>query len=102
MIQKVQTPFQNFALVCRKCSKKLDGGFGPGGDEKLAKALRQGLKAAGRRRDVRIMEVGSFGLCPKKAVTVASSVSPGMLLVVERGTDIRTVAAALTPSGVLA
>ena len=30
-------------LVCRKCSKKLDGGFGKDGEERLAKALRRHL-----------------------------------------------------------
>ena len=39
----VRSNWQNAVLVCRKCSKKLDGGFGPDGDERLAKALRKRL-----------------------------------------------------------
>lgn len=98
MIQKVHTPFQGFALVCRKCSKKLDGGFGPGGNEKLAKTLKHALKAAGLRRALRVIEVGCFGLCPKKAVTVASSAAPGYLLVIEQGAPPADLVAAVAPT----
>ncbi len=88
MIERVEAPWEGVALVCRKCSKKLGGGFGADGGEKLAKALRQGLRAAGRRRALRVVEVGCLGLCPKKAVTVAGPAHPGALFAVPRGTAV--------------
>lgn len=97
MIDHVPAPFEGLALICRKCSNKLDGGFGPGGDEKLAKTLRKGLKAQGRRRALRIVEVPCLGLCPKNAVTVATSAAPGNLLVIGQGTRMDEVIAALAP-----
>lgn len=96
MIERVQAPWEGVALVCRKCSKKLGGGFGPE-DEKLAKALRRGLRAAGRRRALRVVEVGCLGLCPKRAVTVAVSSDPAALHAVPRGTSVETMIAALAP-----
>lgn len=95
MIQRVEAPWQGVALVCRKCSKKLPGGFGPD-DEKLSKALRRALRAAGRRRALRVVEVGCLGLCPKKAVTVAVSTDPAALYAVPGGTPMDSVIATLT------
>ena len=31
-IKSTSTEWRDVVLVCRKCSKKLDGGFGPDGD----------------------------------------------------------------------
>lgn len=95
MIKQTEAPWDGIALVCRKCSKKLGGGFGPGNDEKLAKTLRQALRAAGRRRALRIVEVGCLGLCPRKAVTLASPTHPGALFAIPRGTSAEATLAAL-------
>ena len=72
-------------VICRKCSKKLDGGFGPDGTQSLRGALRDALRTAGRRGQVGLLEVGCLGVCPKGAVTVALASAPGELLVVGRG-----------------
>lgn len=50
-------------LVCRKCSKKLGGGFGPNGRMRLAKALRHepGF-GKGRKALVGVVEVGCLGM----------------------------------------
>jgi hypothetical protein len=45
--KRARSDWTEVVLVCRKCSKKLDGGFGEDGDEKLAKVLRKSVKAKG-------------------------------------------------------
>jgi hypothetical protein len=67
-----QTPWRDVILVCRKCSGKLDGGFGPNGED-------------------------SLGICPKGAVTVLAARTPGAILTVPAGTDTMTVLARLLP-----
>ena len=59
--------------------------------------LKDALKAAGRRREVRVVEVGCLGLCPKRAVTAASSARPGQVLTVPGGADPVQVLARLSP-----
>lgn len=51
-------------LVCGKCLKGVDG-----------KAMRRGLKAAakGRTGKVRLVRTACLGLCPKRAVAMASA-----------------------------
>lgn len=94
----VKAPWDGVALVCRKCSKKLGGGFGPKGDEKLAKALRAELKASGRRRALRVVAVECLGLCPKRAVTVVGTAAPGHVLAVPAGADLAEVVKVLVPA----
>lgn len=98
-------------LVCRKCQKKLHNeGFGRDGDERLSKAIKRAVKASpagrgaklkGRRAPVGIVEVDCLKLCPKKGVTVVSSLRPDRWLVagvgasadavlVEAGIDLAT------------
>ncbi len=72
MLQPIPAPWNDIALVCNKCGRKLGGGFGKKGKKTLAKLLREALRTIGRRRDLRIVEVGCLGLCPKNAVTVAA------------------------------
>ena len=83
----LSTNWRETVLICRKCSKKLAGGFGADGKATLRTALRATLRALGKRRSVRIVETGCFGICPKKAVTVARGTVPGELLVIGKGTD---------------
>lgn len=56
-IKAVKTDWSQVVLVCRKCQKKLHGGFGPGGDQTLGKALR---RATGGGKD-RKAGVGVIG-----------------------------------------
>ena len=80
------TPWREVVLVCRKCSRKLDGGFGRKGAETLRAVLRVALREAGKRREVRVVEVGCLGLCPRRAVTVLRACQPGEMLAVPEGT----------------
>ena len=84
-ILTVDGPWRDALLVCRKCSRKLDGGFGPDGTDTLPRAVKHALREAGRRREVRILEVGCLGVCPRNAVTVMHGADPGRMLVVPEG-----------------
>ena len=82
-------------LVCGKCSRKADGGFGPRG-ERLAKALRR-LPGFGKGRKARVgvIETKCLGFCPKRAVTIVDAARPGRWWVVKPGEDVAAVARAL-------
>ena len=96
-IEAVPTDWLQVILVCRKCSKKLGGGYGPEGDQSLPRAMKTGLRAAGRRRSVRVIESKCLGLCPKNAVTVLDAGRPGRMLAVPAGTDVADTLAMLLP-----
>lgn len=95
--QPIPAPWEGIVLVCRKCSKKLGGGFGKKGRQGLDEVLKHELKQTGRRRTLRVMEVGCLSLCPKNAVTVAGPAHPGALFAIQPGTDPAAVLAALLP-----
>ncbi|MEG3085866.1 hypothetical protein [Sphingomonas sp. PB4P5] len=95
-MRTVRAGWTGTLLVCRKCSKKLDGGFGPDGRTPLAKALRKFLALGkGRKSQLGVVEVKCLGICPKNAVTVVDGAQPGIWKLVDRGTPIDEVAAAL-------
>lgn len=100
---QVRSNWQNAVLVCRKCSRKLDGGFGPVGKERLAKALRRHLSLKkGRKAAVGIVEVNCLGVCPKGAVTVINGAQARDWLLVRPGADLDALARTLNidPPGV--
>jgi len=89
-IDVTPTPWREIVLVCRKCTRRLDGGFGKKRREPLRSELKAALRAAGHRREVRVIETGCLGLCPKGAVTVAIASRPGELLAVPQGTEAKS------------
>jgi len=92
----VRSNWQNAVLVCRKCSKKLDGGFGKDGEERLAKALRRHLSLKkGRKAAAGIIEANCLGVCPRGAVTVVNGAASRDWLLVRPGADLDALAAAL-------
>src|SRR3546814_3765365 len=66
LTRTIPSGWQDVILVCRKCSKRQGGGFGPQGGKPLAKALRKhhGVKK-GCTASVGIVEVGCLGVCPR-------------------------------------
>jgi hypothetical protein len=76
------TPWRTVLIVCRKCGKKLDGGFGRKRKESLKTVLRQN-----RTREIRICETSCLGLCPKGGVTALNATNPGTIHVIPAGTD---------------
>lgn len=89
MNRHVRAEWETALLVCRKCSKKLDGGFGPKGKTSLAKALKKQLGAkGGRKSKIGIVEVKCLGVCPKHAVTMMDARNSREWLIVKQGADI--------------
>ncbi|MEN2785091.1 hypothetical protein ACFOKI_14325 [Sphingomonas qilianensis] len=95
-MRTVRADWAGTVLVCRKCSKKLDGGFGPKGKTPLAKALRRFLALGkGRKSSLGVVEVKCLGICPKNAVTVVDGARPAEWMLIDRGMPLDEVAAAL-------
>ena len=88
----LESRWSNTVLVCAKCSKKLDGGFGRKGRVSLGKALRKrfGLKK-GRKSPVGLIEVKCLGVCPKGAVTLVDTSRPDTWRLVPAGADIEAI-----------
>ena len=92
-MRAVRSNWQGAILVCGKCSKKVKGGFGPKGRERLAKILRRHIGAGGDRGDsIGVVETKCLDVCPKRAVVVVDSRRPDHWHVVEPGTDPATIA----------
>lgn len=95
-IKSAETRWRDVVLVCRKCQKKLDGGFGPDGDRTLKKALRKYLKAGkGKKAELVVKETDCFDVCPKNAVVAVNAAEPKRLLIVPAGADLFAVKAKL-------
>lgn len=95
-MKNARAHWEEVVLVCRKCSNKVGGGFGPKQKTSLRKALRKELKLKkGRRASVGLVEVDCLKLCPKDAVTLVLGSEPGVFRKVPRGADIKEIAAEL-------
>lgn len=92
----VNSRWERTILVCGKCCRKIDGGFGRKDKQSLAKALRRylGLKRW-RKARLGIVETRCLGVCPHGAVTVVDAAEPGRWRVIARGADVAQVAEAL-------
>lgn len=92
----VRANWAGTVLVCGKCSKKLDGGFGKKGKQPLGKALRKhlGLKK-GRKAAAGLVDVKCLGVCPRGAVTVVNGAAAREWLIVPAGADLDEVAGEL-------
>jgi predicted metal-binding protein len=92
----VRSGWRRTVLVCGKCSRKLDGGFGDKGRTPLAKALRRHLGLGkGRKATAGVVEVKCLGVCPPGAVTVVDAAHSREWLLVPAGADLDAVAGAL-------
>jgi predicted metal-binding protein len=90
---RVRSNWANAVLVCAKCSKKLDGGFGSKGKVPLGKALRKHLHLKkGRKAAAGIVDVKCLGVCPRGAVTMVNSAASREWLLVPAGADLDAVA----------
>ncbi len=94
-----RAPFRQALLVCGKCARKLDGGFGRGGARPLRKELKRAWKASARPGKLRVVETRCLGLCPKRLQVVATgaSLAAGRLWVVEPGEDAGAVLERIAP-----
>ena len=95
-LKQVPSAWQGAILVCGKCSKKLDGGFGDKRRTSLAKLLRTAFDVKkGRKADRGVVEVKCLGVCPKNAVVMIDGARPGQWMLVPAGTEPREVVAML-------
>ena len=81
-MKTVETGWQEALVVCRKCQKRMGDAFGTDRDQPFRKAVREALKASGRRGRVGLVQAGCFGVCPKRGVTLMRSSRPDELVVV--------------------
>jgi predicted metal-binding protein len=89
----VKARWASTTLICRKCSKKLGGGFGPDGKKPLAKALRKHLAIGkGPKAKAGIVEVPCLDVCPKRAVVAINAHHPDQWLIVRPGANLDVVA----------
>ena len=87
-IRSIPSNWQDAIIVCRKCSKKLGGGFGSKGKQSLAKALRMARGGKkGRKASFGVIETGCLGVCPRGAVTLIDGARPERWLLVPEGAD---------------
>jgi len=99
-VKTVRSDWSRTVLVCAKCSKKLGGGFGPGGKTSLAKALRKELGVkVGRKAPIGIVEVKCLKVCPRGAVTVVDSNDSRHWQIVRSGAPLEAVIEALELDG---
>ncbi len=97
-IESIPTACEEIVVVCRKCSKKLHGGFGPDGKLALCRALKAELRRSGGRQAVRVVETKCLNPCPKRAVAVIFADRPGTMLSVPAGADPAAVLARPPPA----
>ena len=96
-MRQVRSHWTGAVLVCAKCSRKLDGGFGKKGKTPLAKALRQTLGLSkGRKATLGVVETQCLKLCPKRAVAMVDSRRPGDWMIGPEGADIEELIGRLT------
>lgn len=94
--RRIPARWDDGAIVCGKCTKKVGGGFGPKGKTPLAKALRRELGVKkGRKARIGIVESRCLGLCPRRGVTVVHATRPRDWLVVAPETPVAEVIEAL-------
>ena len=96
-MRHVRSHWMGAVLVCGKCSKKLDGGFGKKGKTPLAKALRRALGLGkGRKASLGVVETQCLKLCPKRAVAMIDTRRPGDWMIVPEGAHADDVISRLT------
>jgi predicted metal-binding protein len=86
LIRARPTAWNTVVLLCGKCARKMDGGYGRNGKEKLRNVLREAFRENGHRRDVRIIETRCMGVCPRQAVTALNASRPARILTIPKGT----------------
>lgn len=107
-MKPIKSDWTDVVLVCRKCAKKLKGGFGAEGRDSLPAALkaeiarREGGKPMKKPRrkgaQVAVVEVDCLDICPKNAAVLIPAGAPERWLSVPRGADIPALVEAIAPA----
>jgi hypothetical protein len=103
MKDHVRAQWRGAILICGKCSRKVDGGFGDKGTTPLAKALRRepGF-GKGRKATTGVVETRCLGICPRRAVVLVDTRVPGRWRLVAPGSDVAVLARALQDGAAVA
>lgn len=90
-MKKTSAQWETAIIVCKKCSKKMGGGFGEKGKTSLAKAMREMGAGKGRKARIGVVETGCLDVCPKNAVVAINSARPKDWIIVPKGADLKAV-----------
>lgn len=93
-VREISAKWDDVLLVCRKCSRKVHGGFGKKDGQRLEKALKSELKGRGRYK---VVSVPCLDICPKNAVCLVQASEPGKVRLVAPGTDMEDIVGGLAP-----
>lgn len=96
-IREISAKWDDVLMVCRKCGKKVGGGFGKDGEQRLEKALKSQFKedrGSGNGR-YKVVGVSCLGICPKNAVCLVHGSAPGIVHLVKPDTPMDEVVEAL-------
>lgn len=88
-------PWRDLILVCRKCSAKREGGFGPDRDKTLREVLKAHIRGHNLKGVLRAVETDCLDLCPEDAVSTMRISDPTRILPVPPGTGVEAVLAGL-------
>ncbi|MDO6413196.1 (2Fe-2S) ferredoxin domain-containing protein [Sphingomonas sp. BIUV-7] len=92
MRRSVPSAWAATVIVCAKCEKKLGGGFGAGGKQRLSKLLaKRAGGGKGRKAGIGVISSKCLKLCPKRAITVIDGARPAEWLIVPGGMPIEEV-----------
>lgn len=92
-MRSIEAKWSDVLLVCRKCGKKLDGGFGKKDRVSLERLLKGQMKGKGAPR---VLAVPCMDICPKGAVVVVKGSDPRQVHLVPAGAPVAGVIAALS------
>jgi hypothetical protein len=95
--RSLRAKWSDILLVCRKCSRKLGGGFGKKGRVPLDKLLKAELK--GQKHGPKVLAVPCMDICPKRAVCALRGGAGRQVHLVPPGMAAQDVLAALFPDG---
>lgn len=87
-MKPVRSNWAGALLVCGKCSRRMEGGFGPKGKAPLAKYLRKAFGLKGRKAPLGVVETRCLGICPRGAVVLVDSRAPDRWRLVRPGDDL--------------
>ena len=93
MIRHARARWAGVLLVCAKCEKKLDGGFGDKGRDDLSALLRDHAGGKGGKARFGVVSTKCLKACPKGAVAVVDTGRPKDWLIVNKGTPVHAVTA---------
>jgi predicted metal-binding protein len=93
-VREISAKWDDVLLVCRKCSRKVHGGFGRKGGQRLEKALKSELKGRGRYK---VVSVPCLDICPKNAVCLVRAGEPGKVRLVAPGADMEDIVGGFAP-----